>query len=109
MAGRGSRHALGGLRAGRWVSVRARRAGRARQADVHGARGRGAQQALGRAADAQRGAQASGRRGAGARGERGRGVAGARPQAGPAGPGWIFVHSDSVFGPGSTRYFFLSH
>ena len=26
-------------------------------------------------------------------------------QAGPAGPGWGFVHSDSVFGPGSARYF----
>ena len=26
-------------------------------------------------------------------------------QAGPAGLGWGFVHSDSVFGPGSTRYF----
>ena len=26
-------------------------------------------------------------------------------QAGPVGPVWGFVHSDSVFGPGSTRYF----
>ena len=26
-------------------------------------------------------------------------------QAGPVGPGWGFVHSDSVFGPGSTQYF----
>ena len=26
-------------------------------------------------------------------------------QAGPAGPGWGFVHSDSVFGTGLTRYF----
>ena len=38
-----SRRALGRLRAGRWASVRARRAGLARQVDVHGARGRGAQ------------------------------------------------------------------
>ena len=28
-------------------------------------------------------------------------------QAGPAGPGWGFVHCDSVFGPDSTRYFSL--
>ena len=26
-------------------------------------------------------------------------------QAGPIGPGWGFVHSDSVFGTGLTRYF----
>ena len=70
-----------------------------------------------------RSAQASGcwarrRAAAGRAGERqgrGRSVAGARQarwarglcaQAGPAGPGWSFIHSDSVFGPGSTRYFF---
>ena len=32
-------------------------------------------------------------------------VRGLCAQAGPAGPGWGFVHSDSVFGPGSTQYF----
>ena len=75
--------------------------------------------AAGRAGERQARSRRSGGRRAGlARQGRGRCAAGARQarwarglcaQAGPAGPGWSFVHSDSVFGPGSTRYFFLSH
>ena len=76
---------------------------------AHSAAGWGAQAAAARGRGARRRA-AAGR--AGERQGRGRRAAGARwarglcAQAGPAGPGWSFIHSDSVFGPGSTRYFF---
>ena len=82
---------------------------------AHSAAGWGAQAAAARGRGARRRA-AAGR--AGERQGRGRRAAGAWQarwarglcaQAGPAGPGWSFIHSDSVFGPGSTRYFFLSH
>ena len=88
------------------------RAGRGRQADAGtgagarrwDARGAGTRGALGRAAA---GGSWARRRAAGAR--QARWARGLCAQAGPAGPGWSFIHSDSVFGPGSTRYFFLSH
>ena len=69
-----------------------------------GARRRAAGEAQARRARATGSWQARGR---GVAGARAAGALGARP--GPAGPGWSFVHFDSVFGPVSTRYFFLSH
>ena len=89
-SGAGARRTSG--RAGSWAARRLR-AGRARQAGVSG---RGA---AGRAG--ARGRQARGARQA--RWARPASVWPGRSMCALAGPGWGFVHSDSVFWPGSTR------
>ena len=80
--------------------------GRTRQqAGARGARRRQQRAGSERASERLLGAQASGR---GVAGERqARWARGLCAQAGPAGPGWSFIHSDLVFGPGLTRYFYF--